>query len=286
MNCRTAGEVLELAGSGSDLPARHAAAVLSTLARLLRAAPPDQRQAAAAHAALPALYRALQHGAGELRIRDLSAVLQQCVWLGLRPPKLLLSEVTEQLILRLPAVAPAEACHAAWALTKLGHPGISSLLTAIDAQVQQQQRESHQQQSQQRNQIQQQKSQQQQSQQQQQQSEDGQPPPPWLAMLAPSSLINLLWACGKAAFRSQPLLRAITQALLLGRQPVARSGPGGMGGTCSFVARSAQPAPLAALNVQQLSMLFYSLGMLQWAPSQQVGVLPGGQHGCLSCVVC
>ena len=269
MNCRTAGEVLELAGTG--LPARHAAAVLSTLARLLRAAPPEQRQAAAAHPALPGLYRALQQGAGELRIRDLSAVLQQCVWLGLRPPKPLLSEVTEQLILRLPAVAPAEACHAAWALTKLGHPGISSLLTAIDAQVQQQQKESQQQ-----SQIQ---------QQQQQQSEDGQPPPPWLAMLAPSSLINLLWACGKAAFRSQPLLRAITQALLLGRQPAARGAPGGMGGS-SLVTRSSQPAPLAALNVQQLSMLFYSLGMLQWAPSQQVRVLPRGQHGCLTCGLC
>ncbi|KAL4430985.1 hypothetical protein ABPG75_006241 [Micractinium tetrahymenae] len=255
----TPEQVLQQAGSG-ELSAQQAVAALTAL---------DSGVTLRKHPALPALFELLQRGCCELQIRDLVQLLRQSVRLGLRPPPSLLAAATRQLCHRLPAEAPAETCYAAWALTKLRFEGVTSLLEAIDAQVQQQQQQQQQQQAaaaheQQRRAHAQQHAQQQQAQQQQPQPQ--QAVPPWLARLSPTLLIHLLWSCGKASFRSAPLLRGITDALLASQaasQLRREAGGGGGGGG------SGEPRPLGGLSAQQLSILLYSLGLLQWGPRQQ-----------------
>lgn len=254
----TPEELLSLAEQRAhELTPSAAAAALATLSYLLRGSSYGAKQQVVQHPALPRLYRVLQAGAGELQVRQLGSLLQHCVWLSLNPPRPMLEEVAEQLIQRLPAVEPAQACSAASALTKLGSPAAGSLLAAIDRLVQQQQ--------------------------QQQQAAA----PPWLAGLGPVPLVRLLWSASKAAFRSAPLLSGITEALLactpegqLGQQQVPPTmsdllqlGPAEPGqphaGTSGAASRAASE-PLAALSEQQLSSVFFSLGTLRWASSQEV----------------
>lgn len=248
----TPEQVLQRAGSG-EISAQQAVAALGAV---------QSGVALRTHPALPALFNLLQRGCTELQIRDLVQLLRQSLRLGLRPPPALLAAATQQLCHRLPAEAPAETCYAAWALTKLRFDGVASLLAAIDAQVQQQQEQ------QQRQQQQQQQPQGQQGQQQhaaaetEQGRQQGQHAvPPWLARLSPTLLLHLLWACGKTSFRSPPLLKGITAALLASRAASQPRPAGGKGGGA--------PRPLGGLSAQQLSVLFYSLGLLQWAPDQQ-----------------
>jgi hypothetical protein len=275
--------VLHLVDSSPDLSAADAAAALSALSRLLRGTGQADRQEAAQHPAVTRLYSALLDGVADLPPGTLAGLLQHSVWLGLTPPPALLNAVAEQLTLRLETAKASEVCLAAWALTKLGHSGVTSLLQAVEAAVMQggqgQQQEGEQQQhGQQQEQPQHlQQQQQQQPQQPQQQLWQEHLLSPWLAALQPAALVNLLWAAGKAGYRSVPLLNAIATALssstssdrgAVWRQRQQRQ---------QRQHQPRQPPPAApkthldSLNAQQLSMLFYSAGLLKWAPDKQVG---------------
>jgi hypothetical protein len=93
-------------------------------------------------------------------------------------------------------------------------------------------------------------------QQDQQQRSQQQQVPVWLAALDPPLLVMLLWTCSKAGHRSEALLLGVTRAL---------AGGGSAGAAAALPAAP----PLAGLRAAQLSMLFYSLGLLRWAPDDE-----------------
>lgn len=283
----SAAAVLNLVDSSPDLSAADAAAALSALSRLLRGTGQADRQEAVQHPAVTRLHSALLNGVADLPPGTLAGLLQHSVWLGLTTPPALLNAVTEQLTLRLETAKASEVCLAAWALTKLGHSGVTSLLQAVEAAVvqgaqgQQQEREQqqHGQQQEQPQHLQQQQQQQHQEQQQQPQQPQQQLwqehlLSPWLAALQPAALVNLLWAAGKAGYRSVPLLNAIAMAL----SSSTSSDRGAVWRQRQLRQHHPRQPPAAApkthldsLKAQQLSMLFYSAGLLKWAPDEQVG---------------
>ena len=257
------GVLALLEGSEDDIPPAAAAAALYQLSKLGQAGGggSDARAAVAAHPAVPRLFRVLQQGAADLHIRSLVSVLACCRDLGLRPPRSLPEELADQLVRRLPAVAPAQASNALRDLTRLGsEDGRDSLLAAVNTLVEQQQRELAT----------------------AAQGAAGQTPlPPWLAQLSATQLTSLLWVCAKAAFRSQPLLHGITQAMLAAGSGGGRRGPqqqqqqqpqpqrhSRSSTRPGQVAAAEQPLP--GLGPRQLSSVFYSLGTLRWAPSTEV----------------
>ena len=274
----SADSVLALLEASEEVPSGAAAAALHMLSRLSKGgggpSGGSARAALAAHPALPRLFRSLQQGAEQLPVRSVVSALACCRELGLRPPRPLTAELAEQLIRRLPAVAPAQACNALRDLTKLGSGDArDSLLAAVDALVQAQQRELAAAAG---------------GQQGRQQQQQGEAIAPWLAQLTLAQLTGLLWVCGKAAFRSQPLLRGITLAMLAsggggqqqqpsmsatlelgsGQRPAPPASPDswapGAAGAAAGRSMVAQLGPI------QLSSVFYSLGSLRWSPSAEV----------------
>ncbi len=267
-------------GTEDDMPPAAAAAALYQLNKLGQAGggAGSERAAVAAHPSLPRLFRVLQHGAAKLHIRSLVSVLACCRGLGLRPPQTLPDELADQLVRRLPAVAPAQASNALLDLTRLGsEDGRDSLLAAVNVLVERQQRELAAAAA---------------------AAPVAQPAlPPWLAQLTMAQLSSLLWVCAKAAFRSQPLLHGITEAMLVGggsregqqerqrRQRSTSATPqpdAALGNHSDEAAGAAGSQLLAGLGPRQLSSLFYSLGALRWAPSEAVSrPLPSGAGACL-----
>eukprot|EP00887_Chlorella_sp_A99_P005485 scaffold1.g5485.t1 len=236
-----AAELLELvAASSSEFTPITAANSLTKFSKLLRGAPPAERQSVRRHPALAELLAHIEASMDGFAPRDICAVLQGCAWLQLAAPGSLLEGLSLRLAAQARNAAPPDVVQSLWALAKLGFTS-QALLAAVEqlavcpepvacttagatgagasdsaggnsgsSPVGGQSAELS-----------------------------------WLAHLPPSQLSILAWACAKLGNRSAPLLSAVAAEL-------------------------AAPGRAAGLSAGELSIALYAFGSLGWHPGPRV----------------
>lgn len=250
----------QLAQLGEAPSAAAAAQQLRRLATALRGAPPAQLKAVRRHAAPAGVLAALAASPpppGEAA--HLAALLSSCAMLQLKAPRPVLDALGDCLAEAVPAMQPAPAAQAAWALSRLGFC-TPTLLRAV---------------------------------------EEAALAGSWLQDLDADTLASLLWVCNRASHASQLLLAAATEALCAprsgrawgGSRSSSGGGEGGGGSNGAPFSRTARggrtlgPAALLAatkgsgggssssaagghLTPRQVSIALHSCGALQFKPSE------------------